>query len=589
MQGARSSFAAGLPHRTRAVVVAGIASAPDGRRPRASLTRPSAVLRARGPPRIEHFFGDDAGQEEELCYRRRVTERARRACVFGVASALALAAVAAGCRSEPQPPPGPRLVILYATCTVNRQHLAPYAPDVTYTPNLARFAAQARVFDRHQTEEGMSGPAFASLLTGTQADRHGIFTHPARLADSNQLLMEAFAAAGWETWFFGDHPIAAADLGYAQGVPPHRIKQELLSGDSASLAHILTRLREDPRRRALIVTAFTVSHGPYALDRLPGFCERHSAHCVALGVDEIERLGKLYQEKHFVFERSFDETIRAQHLSPRQREALVAAVDAIYTSRIEYLDSLFGGLVGAIEHAGLTRDSLVAFTADHGEILYRANAPFKWTHGYMLEPEDLTAPLVLRGPGVTPGRYAGVTRSIDVFPTLAALAGVPVKTRSVDGVDLSPAVRDAVAPPNLPALSHTMLVPHEVYERSGGWLTLRRYFRELDAPGMWVAVRERDLFARLRWERECPLAPEVYDLSADPGLTTNLYDAASPEHRRLIDALRAYKARLVRAYTQGVTGAATADNTEGRLESLGYIDKSAPITTSAPRPSTCKP
>ena len=175
--------------------------------------------------------------------------------------ALLLAGGVAACREKPRPPAGPRLVVLYAPCTVNRQHLAPYAPDVDYTPHLARFAAQGRVFERHQTEEGMSGPAFAALLTGTQADRHGIFSHPARLADSNQLLTEAFAAAGWETWFFGDHPIAAADLGYAQGVPSHRIKTELLRGDGAGLAHVLERLRQDPQRRALIVAAFTVSHG----------------------------------------------------------------------------------------------------------------------------------------------------------------------------------------------------------------------------------------------------------------------------------------------------------------------------------------
>ena len=93
---------------------------------------------------------------------------------------LLLACSVPACTLKTSPP---RLVLLFMPCTVNRSFLSPYQPSVPYTPNFARLAEQGIVFDRHQTETGQSGPAFASILSGTQATRHGVFRHPTRIHD----------------------------------------------------------------------------------------------------------------------------------------------------------------------------------------------------------------------------------------------------------------------------------------------------------------------------------------------------------------------------------------------------------------------
>ena len=72
----------------------------------------------------------------------------------------------------------------------------------------------------------------------------------------------------------------------------------------------------------------------------------------------------------------------------------------------------------AVDERGLRDESLVVFTADHGELLYRDNALFPWSHDFQLAPEVLRAPLLIRGPGVAPGRAEWVTRSIDLYPTI---------------------------------------------------------------------------------------------------------------------------------------------------------------------------
>ena len=79
----------------------------------------------------------------------------------GAAAVALLAGVAlAGCGGSPEVP-RPRLVLLYATCTLAKDFLSPYDDAVSWTPEIGRFAGRGVVFRRHQTEAGLSGVAFA--------------------------------------------------------------------------------------------------------------------------------------------------------------------------------------------------------------------------------------------------------------------------------------------------------------------------------------------------------------------------------------------------------------------------------------------
>ena len=91
-----------------------------------------------------------------------------------------------------------------------RDFLGAYRTEVSSTPRLAAFAREGVVMRAHVTETAQSGVAYAALLTGTQADRHGIYYHPNTLAEDNLTLAECFAAAGYETWFWSGHPMASA-------------------------------------------------------------------------------------------------------------------------------------------------------------------------------------------------------------------------------------------------------------------------------------------------------------------------------------------------------------------------------------------
>lgn len=506
-------------------------------------------------------------------------KRARRAARFAAAIlAVTALAAAAACR-KPTSPAGPRLVVLYATCTLNKDYLSPYSPGVAFTPNLGRFRREAVTFRRHQTESGQSGTAFASIFTGSQADHHGVFRHPALLPEDLDLIGEAFRRGGYEVSAWLEHGMASGELGYGQGADPERIYDRKLAAGEAPLAEVLERLQRDPRAKAFLLTSFTVTHGPYQEVTLDGFCRRYPGECAARDeIDGFQRYVDFYRRGHAFLSYDFPATRERAGMTDEHLGHLVEVVDLLYRSNVSYLDRLFGALVEEIRAAGLWEETLFAFTADHGETLYREGTYFKWTHGHQLAPEVLGVPLLVKAPGIPPGDYERVTRSIDVMPTLLGLAGLPVPPAGVPpseegrGVDLSPALRGEAPPPKLLAWSHTVTIPPLVLAASEKWGLFRRLNPSVDPELMWVQVRDGDRVYQLRRNLAGEGVTAVFDLASDPAELKNLF-TGNGEERRVVTELRRYRARLIRAYRHVETGEIGEERARELLKVLGYIDE----------------
>lgn len=370
-----------------------------------------------------------------------------------VAALLAGWLATISCRGASDPAP-PRLVVLYATCTLNRSFLGPYDASVGWTPRIDPFARRGVVFRRHQTEAGLSGVTFASLFSGTHATRHGVISQPMPLADEALLITEAFAAAGFEVWFWGGHAMASPALGYAQGVPPahvvagggrllepdprrhHRERESFLQAGDPRFERLLDELARDPRWRALVVTNFSVTHAPYSAAFVDALCRDVPAAC-GDAPDRWRETAERFWRSYVDLSWNFDATVRRLGLGEDDVDRIARVAELLYRANVHRLDGLFGDVVAAVEARGLGDESALAFTADHGEVLHREGAIFRWNHGFALAPETLGVPWLLVAPGVAPGAWEGVTRSIDIFPTLAGLAGVELPAGSVAGVDLS--------------------------------------------------------------------------------------------------------------------------------------------------------
>ncbi len=498
-----------------------------------------------------------------------------RAC-----AALGVLTLIAACDSGVELPQ-PRLVLLYAPCTVNKQYLSPYNQEIAFTPFLKVFAEDSVVFLRHQTEAGQSGIAYASIFSGTQADRHGAYRHPVRLEDDLYLIAEAYADAGYETFFWNAHPAASGRLNYAQGVPRRNTIGRPLKAENPRFLRILEKLQRDETYKAFVMTNFTVTHGPYHTRPLERFRARYPEEGRAISDEDAAHYTPLYSVNHHALSWNFPKSVETLQLSEQDREKLVGVVELLYAANVRSLDQLFGQVLLAIDSRGLRDQSLIAFTADHGEDLYRDHALFKWSHAMQLAPDALGVPFLIRAPGLEPRRYEGVTRSMDVFPTLAGLSGIPLPDAAVRGRDLAAALGDHQPPPDLVAPSHTTVLVRSVFQamhnpaRQENWALARGFFPDEDVAHIWVSMREGDVVYKLRNLDGQEWGYQVFDLAVDPEERTNLYDPADPKHTEMASALTDYKARLVKAYPLSTDGARErllpeAEEAE-MMRELGYI------------------
>ncbi|MCP3987279.1 MAG: sulfatase-like hydrolase/transferase [bacterium] len=495
-----------------------------------------------------------------------------------------LLSLLAACTKQPSDPQSPRLVILYAPCTVSKAFLAPYGAEEWLTPNLARFAESAVIFGNHRTEAGSSGIAYAALFSGGHADRHGVFQHPAAVGDAVDLIAEAYAERGYETYFWNGHGMTSNRLNYDQGVPPHRSFKRGLVAQDIQFQKLLEGLRSDPERRAFVTTTFTVTHGPYSQDYLAPYLALHPEERPESTADELARWIRVYRDDHIAFAYNFEETLKRRGIPPSATPGFIETVELLYKTNIAHLDQMFGELLKTLDNHGIRDESLIAFTADHGEIMFRDNALFKWTHSSSLAPEVLEVPLLISAPGagVAPGPYAAVTRSIDVFPTLLGLSGLPVpESDSVEGLDLTPVLTGQQPPPDLLAYSHLAAIPRVVHRRMRAegqalWGQRKVFFPTPDIGLIWASVKRGQRVFKYR-DLGGHWGFQAYDLEADPGETTDLFDPNDPSHQLMAENLLRYKSRLVeRARAQrrprGVGPAAhTESKDEAALKSLGYI------------------
>ncbi len=225
---------------------------------------------------------------------------------------------------------------------------------------------------------------------------------------------------------------------------------------------------------------------------------------------------------------------------PRQHRAQLDA----YDRTIRAADDLVGKLLDALERTGLASTTLVVLLSDHGESFGEHGMG---GHGFAAYREQLGIPLILRGPGIPPGRRIETPVSIvDVLPTIAALVGAPVPSGS--GRDLVALMRKpgpAAAALRDRPLFFSWLRPDAAGARQGNLKLVR-------SGGNTV----------------------IYDAAADPHEWKPLpRDARAPALEARLDQHLAASAAAVPAGAPTAPGDLPVDaRTERSLRALGYID-----------------
>jgi arylsulfatase A-like enzyme len=203
-------------------------------------------------------------------------------------------------------------------------------------------------------------------------------------------------------------------------------------------------------------------------------------------------------------------------------EAQIRRSLAGYYAHCSALDDAMGTLLDTLRETGLAENTILLFSADHGDMLGSQGA----MHKQRPFDECARVPFLMRWPkGLPPRQLEAPINSEDVMPTLLGLCGVSIP-KTVEGLDYSTYARGG-ANPGDDATVLLCAAPFGQWDRRKGGKEYRAvrttrytYARDLDGP--WL----------------------LFDNQADPYQMHNLVnEPAQTELRAKLDTLLQRKLR----------------------------------------------
>jgi len=417
---------------------------------------------------------------------------------------LVLAASGLACGSDERKPLN---ILLISVDTLRPDHLGYGGSPRPVSPNIDRLAREGVVFTRACSQSGWTLPSMATILTGRYPADHKAVDFNYGLDRNLPTLAGILKQRGYDTRGYVSHVLLSEKYGMDRGFA--RFDASVLDrGD------------------------------PHAISTSRELCE--------LAVKDLRDL----RQPFFVWVHFFDPHFA--YLPHDEWAAFGNANVDRYDQEIAYTDRYVGSLLAALEERGRLRNTLVVFTADHGEEFGDHGGEYHET----CFQEVLSVPLLIRAPGLAAGTDTSWTDQIDLLPTILGRLGVP-------------------PPPDCPGrnLLGGSAPPHPIFverERPPGF----RQRAILWQGQKLVRVETRDIALIAPESRTEYAAPKnvvagtwAYDLRRDPAERRNTFSLDDPTSVKLLAALAAH----FTGYRLPAQDVVVDEALRERLRSLGYI------------------
>jgi choline-sulfatase len=339
--------------------------------------------------------------------------------------------------------------------------------EFLHAPHLKALAKRSVRFANTYTASPLCAPARASFMSGQLPSRTRVYDNAAEFASDIPTFAHHLRAAGYHTALSGKMhfvgpdqlhgfeerlttDIYPADFGWTPDYtkPGERIDwwyHNLGSVTGAGVAEITNQMeyddevafnatrklydlsrRQDDRPWCLTVS-FTHPHDPYVARRK--FWDLYE-DCPHLD-PEIGPIPFDAQDQHsqrLLKACDYD----AFEITPEQ----VRRARRGYFANISYVDEKVGELLDVLERGRMSEDTVILFVSDHGDMLGERGLWFKMC----FFDGSSRVPLSIAAPDWTPALIDQPVSTLDVTPTLAALAGIDITQLKpwTDGEDLTP-------------------------------------------------------------------------------------------------------------------------------------------------------
>jgi arylsulfatase A-like enzyme len=331
--------------------------------------------------------------------------------------------------------PGPNVVFILVD-TLRADALGCYGYGRPTSPHIDRLAAQGVRFENVIASSSWTIPTVASLFTGVYPGVHHVTNYESVLSNEFITLAEAFKAAGYYTSARISNIFVNEAHGYLQGFDDAHIVQNLFKqlffSELLAQAHVTRHydfapgdelsdsavrwFRLNRSRPFFLYLHYYDPHFPY--DPPEPYAMRW--------VDPA--MARRYPYHSFVGP-SLWNIVSEYKLGLRRKPEEIAYNRAVYDGEIRYVDDQIGRVLSLLEATGLDRNTILVFTADHGEQFFEHGERL---HSKSLYNEEIHVPLIIRAPGYPPRVVKRRVRALDLYPTLLEMADLPRRWKEMD-------------------------------------------------------------------------------------------------------------------------------------------------------------
>ncbi|MEQ1892658.1 MAG: arylsulfatase [Planctomycetota bacterium] len=385
------------------------------------------------------------------------------------------------------------------------------------TPNIDALAAGGAKFTQFYVQP-MCTPTRACLMTGRYPFRYGLQTavipsvSAYGLDTSERLLPQCLGEAGYKTAIIGKWHLGHADKQYWPKQRGFDYQYGAMIGELDYFTH--------------------EEHGVLDWFRDNEPVKEEGYTTTLLGKDAAKLIEQHDASRPLYLYLAFNAP-HTPYQAPKEYEARYAGIAdptrRTYAAMVACLDDEIGRVVGALEKRKMRENTLILFHSDNGgtkNAMFAGvmadmskvkipcdNGPYRDGKAALYEGGTRVCALANWPGHIKPQEVTGLIHAVDLFPTIAALAGASTtKCKPLDGLDVWSTIAQGKPSPRTEIVYN--IEPFRGAVRQGDW--------------------------KLVWRTLLPSSTELYDLSKDPSETTNLA-AANPDKvaafQRRIDAL----------------------------------------------------
>lgn len=360
------------------------------------------------------------------------------------------------------------------------------------TPNIDRIAEKGMRFDNAYAQYPVCNPSRTSFLTGLYPTQTGVINNNDYFRRINLqwvTLPEYFRKNGYVTlrsgkifhggiddepsWTEGGTPTDPEIT--ERGKTPAGNVQADKSGVSPAEQPLTKSAASD---RIIVLSGDGASHGDYkSATRAIEMMEQHKKNRFFLAVGFVkphspptapQKFFDLYKVGQMKLPVDFDTVPRAPEGFPAisisnpnsdlfinrtSSPDLSREMKRAYFASTSFMDAQVGRVLDALQKNNLQDNTIIVFFGDHG---YHLGEKGKWSKAYSLYELGLRVPLLIAVPGSQKQSCAAVVELLDLYPTLAALCGLP-GPENIAGDDFSALLKDPLMAWDKPAYSVTQV------------------------------------------------------------------------------------------------------------------------------------